>query len=135
MKQYFFLFIDRKGRSTVANKINSDSYNLIDFPQDGKGGFVFLGGVAALSDKNFMNHINSVVTIIDPQRFPLEWLKKFYKNKAYLYLPLDDDPNEDIKQYFEKSYKFIENNVAHHKNVYIHCVGMKLSFHLFFHFF
>lgn len=47
----------------------------------------------------------------------------YFENKGLIYkhLPLEDSPSEDISQFFEDSYKFIDNAIQTGGKVLVHC--------------
>lgn len=91
------------------------------FGQETKGP-LYLGGVQSLHNNAFIRNIGAVVSIIDPERFPKRFLSEFVGKRPHLYLPLDDDPMEDISKYFEKSETFIKHFQDRNVPVFVHCV-------------
>jgi protein tyrosine phosphatase len=67
------------------------------------------------------NNIKAVITI-ETKSKP-EFILNYYKNNNidFMYLFLYDFPTEDIKKYFDCSYKFIDKHVVNNENVLIHC--------------
>lgn len=66
-------------------------------------------------------NIKAVITI-ETRKKP-EYILKYYKenNIDFLYLYLDDMPNEDISKYFDISYNFIKKHIDKKENVLVHC--------------
>lgn len=122
-------FLDNHNYWPPHDPRRKDEYNMIDWDVSPSGKIVaplYLGGVRALQDRAFMRKIGAVVSIIDPERFPKFLLDEFVGPKrSYLYLPLDDDPRENISKYFEKSYQFIKNQTDQGIPVFVHCVQGK----------
>ena len=67
------------------------------------------------------NNIEAVITI-ETRNKPTSILDYYKKNNIhFLFLYLDDYPNENIYKYFDISYKFIKDHISKNKNVLVHC--------------
>ena len=109
-------------------KDNDDSFvnaNLIiEADLVNKIGALFQGGIQPLKDKKWIkdNKITAVVSVL------LEETVKLGSSIPHLVVPVMEEGNYDIYQYFDTAYKFIEENLTSGKNVYIHCyAGMTRS--------
>lgn len=102
-------------------------YNLIDwtapaFPGGPVRSPLYLGGVQSLQNRAFMSGIGAVVSVIDTERFPKQFLHEFVGKRPHLYLPLDDHPSADISKYFDESVDFIKYYQDRNVPVFVHCV-------------
>jgi protein-tyrosine phosphatase len=67
------------------------------------------------------NNIKAIITI--ETNFKDESIINYYKNNNidYYYLYLNDLPTENISQYFDESFHFINNHISNGNNVLVHC--------------
>jgi hypothetical protein len=113
-------------------------YSLVDWnvAQNGRGqsvmvGPIYVGSALALIDTDFLRNIGAIITIIDPSRCPKEAAEEAIKEstrpgspgKAHLYLPLNDDPRENISKYFDTSAQFIRYYQERGIPVLVHCMA------------
>lgn len=115
-------FLDNRRLWPYAHK-HADEYNLIDWKNGPRGEILsplYLGGVKTLQNANFMRVIGAVVSIIDPERFPPEFLGDYVGSRPHMYLPLDDDPYEHIEDYFDRAYNVIKHFQDRNIPVYVH---------------
>lgn len=69
------------------------------------------------------NNIQAVLTIVTEPK-PVNIINYYNKNNIdFLYLYLNDLPDEDISQFFDKSYDFIDNHIKKGHNVLVHCMA------------
>lgn len=117
-------------------RLQSAPYNLIDWnltPEKRMTSPIYLGSALALTDDHFLRNVGAVLTIIDPGRCPKEAVHQLLRQasdspKSHLYLPLDDDPREDISKYFDQAAQFIEYHQQRGVPVLVHCMaGMSRS--------
>ena len=81
------------------------------------------------------NNIQAVITI--DTRNKSEYILNYYKknNINFIFLYLDDYPNQNIQKYFDVSYKFIKDHILKNKNVLVHChAGVSRSSTLIFNY-
>lgn len=93
------------------------------------GAKLYLGGIAGLQDRKFVKQIDATVSVIDNERFPIEYIEQYVdEDKGLFYAALDDDDRENISRYFDRSANFIDYHMNKGLNVYVHCVaGMSRS--------
>lgn len=113
-------------------RLQSAPYNLIDWDVTASGamsGPIYLGSALALMDDHFLRQVGAVLTIIDPGRCPKEAVQKYLgPSKSLMYLPLDDDPREDISKYFDRSAEFLKHHQQRGVPILVHCMaGMSRS--------
>jgi protein-tyrosine phosphatase len=81
--------------------------------------WIYSNNIEELRRKN----IRAVITIETSPK--PEYILKYYKdnNIDFLYLPLYDFPTQNIQQYFNTSYNFIQKHVILGENVLVHCMA------------
>ncbi|CAF1118312.1 unnamed protein product [Rotaria sp. Silwood1] len=82
---------------------------------------LYLGNAHDAQDMNLLkqNNIKSIINI--SKSIPC-----YYKNETlfdYLQLPCNDSCQEDIIQYFDKTFKYIEEKLLLNQNILVHCQG------------
>jgi dual specificity phosphatase 12 len=113
-------------------RLQSNLYNLID-----ESGPIYLGSMMALTnDASLLPRIEAVLTIIDPERAPKEFVKQWTPDGiTHLYLPLDDHPDENISKYFDQATEFLRYHQERGIPVLVHCMaGMSRSATLLAHY-
>jgi protein-tyrosine phosphatase len=67
------------------------------------------------------NNIKAVITL-ETRKKP-NYILQYYKdnNIDFLYLPLYDYPDQNIQQYFDISYNFIQKHMNKSENTLVHC--------------
>jgi protein-tyrosine phosphatase len=81
------------------------------------------------------NNIRAVLTIETTPK--PDYIIKYYRdnNIDFMYLPLYDHPEQNIHQYFNTSFNFIQKHVKNGENVLVHCwAGVSRSATLVFHY-
>lgn len=104
-----------------------DPHNLV-YTDPESGGRIWLGGITGLHDRQLMQQVDAVVSLVDA-RFPATYVQQYVgPDKAWMYVQLEDAANADIAQYFRPVREFLNQYVGQGKDVYIHCVaGMSRS--------
>jgi protein-tyrosine phosphatase len=103
------------------NFANNDDFNLV-YPNIYIGNYSVSTNIKLLQNVG-ITHIISVIPTFNPP---------YPDNFKYLHIPAYDDNSQDIKQYFSKSNKFIENIITEGGKVLIHCmVGRSRSVSIF----
>lgn len=84
---------------------------------------LYLSNLEKSNDINELknNNIKAIITI--ETSFKPESVINYYKNNGidYYYLYLNDLPTENIYQYFDDSFHFINNHLSNGNNVLVHC--------------
>jgi len=78
---------------------------------------LFLGGEEAAKNKNKLQElgIRTIINMTDN-------ISNFYESDfTYYRFPLTDQPNSDIKKYFEDTYKIISSVIENKEKILIHC--------------
>lgn len=111
-----------------------EPYNLVVCP-DG-GGCLYLGNLMAYTDREFMNQMGAVVTVIDSGSYPLSYFRdKVPPTAAHLYIDAHDDTDTNLAQYFGMVYRFIDSHLRQGQDVFVHCaVGKSRSATLVVHY-
>ena len=89
------------------------SYNQIDKN-------IYLGGILPTQDPEFLKKIDIIIDMVDYHGLHTP---KYPPRILYYHFPIDDLSNQNIRQYFDKTYKLIDYAVTNNKNIYIHCMA------------
>lgn len=84
-------------------------------------GKVYVGGLVALSNKAVMSTIGAVVSAVPYSRVSDEELLPLIGSRAHMRVDVHDDPEQDLRPYFEPVAQFITQNLS--KNVLVHCIA------------
>lgn len=82
---------------------------------------VWISGVEALKDKRFMGKISAVVTAFPIDRVDEVELSRLLEGKSRLRVPIEDEKDAEIENYFESTAEFISRHVMQGHNVLVHC--------------
>ena len=77
---------------------------------------IYLSGIFGANNLNKLKEYN-ITYIINCTKYKLP----NFKNITYMNIPIDDTSNQNIEQYFDSSYNFIENAVNTNNNILVHC--------------
>lgn len=77
---------------------------------------IYLSGVMVAQDINKIKEYNISCIVNCTKTIP-----NYFDNISYLRVPVDDTNNQNIEQYFDETYNFIENCIKDNKNVLVHC--------------
>ena len=77
---------------------------------------IYLSGIMVAQDINKIKEYN-ISCIVNCTKT----IQNYFDNITYLRVPVDDTSNQNIEQYFDETYNFIENCINENKNVLVHC--------------
>ena len=83
-------------------------------------GKLFIGGLHALYQKPDLFHAAGITHILSVLDFDIYEAGAF-KEYKHLHIKLDDDPNENLIEYFKETNQFIEDGLASGGGVFVHC--------------
>ena len=98
---------------TVSNKNLPDISEFFKISQITDN--IYLSGVMVAQDINKIKEYNISCIVNCTKTIPN------YFDITYLRVPVDDTSNQNIEQYFDETYNFIENCIKENKNVLVHC--------------
>ena len=82
---------------------------------------LFLGGVYSIKPE-FLETIHNVVSLVPVVDLP-EFTKKYAAKKRHLHIPIQDNLNEEISNYFEEFIIFLNEAFRKEETVYVHCMA------------
>ncbi|OCK73916.1 phosphatases II [Lepidopterella palustris CBS 459.81] len=84
-----------------------------------RAGNLYIGGFYALYQTTLVEsaNITHVLSVINPSLLDMELLSSF---KHYM-IEVEDDPNENLLQYFEDSNRFVREGLEQGGGVFVHC--------------
>ena len=85
-----------------------------------RAGNIYIGGLHALYQKPDLFAAAGITHIVSALDFDIYEAGAFSQYK-HLHIRLDDDPNENLLQYFEESNGFIEDALQSGGAVFVHC--------------
>lgn len=85
-----------------------------------RAGRLYIGGLHALYQKPDLFQRAGITHILSVLDFSI-YEAGHFKDYKHLHIKLDDDPNENLLQYFNKSNEFINNALINGGAVFIHC--------------
>lgn len=90
-----------------------------------RAGNLFIGGLYALYQPNAIKEagITHVLSVIDFDVFQRKEAATFLRSKNYehLNINIDDEPNENLLQYFKQMTDFVDAGLRSGGGVYVHC--------------
>lgn len=90
-----------------------------------RAGNLFIGGLYALYQPQAVRNsgITHVLSVIDFDNFQRKEAGQFLRSRQYVHLNIhiDDEPNENMLQYFRKIIAFIDDGLSSGGSVYVHC--------------
>ena len=81
---------------------------------------IYLSGICGANNLNKLKEYN-ITYIINCTKNKSE----NFQNITYMNIPIDDTSNQNIEQYFDSSYNFIEYAVNNNHNILVHCFAGK----------
>jgi protein-tyrosine phosphatase len=81
---------------------------------------LFLGCMVVAHKVPFYPEIKAVVCLGEK---PYYGYPKPFSGISYLYINIDDDPDEDIYAHFDKAVDFVRSHIAAGSSVYVHCAA------------
>ena len=81
---------------------------------------IYLSGIFGANNLNKLKEYN-ITYIINCTKNKSE----NFQNITYMNIPIDDTSNQNIEQYFDSSYNFIEYAVNNNHNILVHCFAGK----------
>ena len=81
---------------------------------------IYLSGIFGANNLNKLKEYN-ITYIINCTKNKLPNIQ----NITYMNIPIDDTSSQNIEQYFDSSYNFIENAVNTNNNILVHCFAGK----------
>lgn len=90
-----------------------------------RAGNLYIGGLYALYQPNVTDEvgITHVLSVIDFDFYEVRDSTKFLKSKNYqhLMIRIEDDPNEDLLQHFERMNTFLDTGLSGNGGAFVHC--------------
>ena len=84
---------------------------------------LFISNWFASNNLNLLKELDiKAVITVEKSKKPTQVLDYYRKNNIeFLQIPIDDSTNENIYNFFDTSYDFIDKNISQGKNVLVHC--------------
>lgn len=90
-----------------------------------RAGALYIGGLYALYQQNVVKDagVTHVLSVIDFNFYELNESSKFLKSQNYSHMivQIEDDPNEDLLQHFDRMVEFINEGLESGGGVFVHC--------------
>lgn len=90
-----------------------------------RAGALYIGGLYALYQPNIVKKagVTHVLSVIDFDFYELKDSSDYLKSQNYTHfvIPVEDDPNEDLLQHFERMSVFIDEALQGGGGVFVHC--------------
>ncbi len=86
---------------------------------------LFISNWETSNNFNIINHYNIKAVITLTSFTKPENVTNFYQNNNidFLFIRIDDSPHENIYQYFDMTYDFIDKYIKNNGNVLVHCMA------------
>jgi dual specificity phosphatase 12 len=86
---------------------------------------LFISNWETSNNFNIIKHYNIKAVITLTSFNKPENVTNFYKNNNidFLFIKIDDSPSENIYQYFDMTYNFIDKYIEKNENVLVHCMA------------
>ena len=98
---------------------------------------LFISNWYASNDINFIQNKNIRAVITLENTYKPQYILDYYKNNNidFMDIGINDDPKENIYQYFDSTFEFINNHIRRGENVLVHCAaGISRSASIIIHY-